>query len=282
MTAHSRRALPVTRFDMLLMLACAMALPALLVSGCKKAAAPQTAVTVQAEHPQEGPISQHIAADAVLDPVAQAAIIPKVTAPVKQFYVQRGARVRAGELLAVLDNSDLKAAAMDNQGAYEAAQGAYALATGAQIPQEVQAAEVAVAQAKANLTMNQQIVKSRTALFKEGAIPGQLLDQSKTTLVQAQGAYQTAEKKLAAVRKVNQAAGIKQAQGQLTSAKGRYEGAQAQVNYSEIRSPINGVVTARPFFAGETASPGTPLLTVMDTATLIAKAHIAQQEAQEL
>ncbi len=282
MTAFCSNATSTTGLKPRRMAMCAIALAALLLSGCKKQAAPQTGVTVQAEHPQQGPVAEHIQADAVLAPVAQAAIVPKITAPVKQFYVQRGSVVHAGELLAVLDNRDLKAAALDNKGAYEAAQGAYALATGAQIPQEVQAAEVAVAQAKANLTMNQQLVKSRTALFAEGAIPGQLLDTSRAALVQAQGAYETAVKKLDAVRKVNQAAGIQQAQGQLISAKGRYEGAEAQIAYSEIRSPIDGVVTARPLFAGETASPGTPLLTVMDTSTLIAKAHIAQQEAQEL
>ena len=281
-TAQSGCPAPAAWLNLRPLLMCALALPVLLFSGCKQAAAPPILVTVQAEHPQQGPIAQHIVADAVLTPVAQAAIVPKITAPVKQFYVQRGSRVHAGELLAVLDNSDLKAAALDNQGAYEAAQGAYALATGAQIPQEVQAAEVAVAQAKATLTNDQQIVKSRTALFAEGAIPGQLLDSSKTALVQAQGVYETAVKRLAAVRKVNQAAGIKQAQGQLTSAQGRYQGAQAQVAYSEIRSPIDGVVTARPLFAGETASPGMPLLTVMDTSTLIAKAHIAQEQAREL
>ena len=282
MTAHSRCAAPATRRKLRPMVACALALPALLFSGCKQAAAPPALVTVQAEHPEQGPIAQHIEADAVLTPIAQAAIVPKITAPVKQFYVQRGSRVHAGELLAVLDNSGLKGAALDSQGAYEAAQGAYATATRAQIPEQVQAAEVAVAQAKANLSLDRNIVQSRTQLFAQGAIPGQLLDASKTALVQAQGAYDTAVKHLQFERSVNRAAALKEAQGQLTSAQGQYENAEAQLSYSEIRSPIDGVVTERPWFAGETASPGTPLLTVMDTSTLIAKAHIAEDLAQEL
>lgn len=265
-----------------LLLACALALPVFLASGCKKAAAPETVVSVQAVHPVRGPIAEQVQADAVLAPVAQAAIVPKITAPVEKFYVQRGSKVHAGELLAVLDNSDLKAAALDNKGAYQAAQGAYATATKAQIPEQVQAAEVAVAQARAMLKLNEDIVKSRTRLLAEGAIPSRELDSSKAALVQAQGAYETAVKNLNAVRSVNSKAALEQAQGQLTSAKGRYEGAEALVAYSEIRSPINGVVTERPLFVGETASAGTPLLTVMDTTTLIAKAHIAQSMAQQL
>ena len=68
----------------------------------------------------------------------------------------------------------------------------------------------------------------------------------------------------------------------MTSAEGKYKGAEAQVNYSEIRSPIDGVVTDRPLFAGETAAAGAPLITVMDTSALLAKTHIAQSLAQQM
>jgi HlyD family secretion protein len=91
----------------------------LLPLGCKKEEeAPTPEVYVQAAHPEQGSISDQIAADAMLSPLAQAAISPKVTAPVKKFYVQRGSRVHEGELLATLENSDLAAAALDNKGSY--------------------------------------------------------------------------------------------------------------------------------------------------------------------
>lgn len=254
----------------------------LIVLGCGKQEAPPTVVSVQAQHPEQGPIAERIEADAVLFPVAQAAIVPKITAPVAKFYVRRGSKVHAGELLATLENGDLTAAAMDSRGAYQTAQGAYATAIHSQIPAEVQAAQVAADQATANLQLNEDIVKSRTALLAEGAIAQRDLDTAKAALVQAQGASQTAEAHLNAVKSVNRKAAIQEANGQLASAEGKYKGAQAQVGYSEIRSPIDGVVTDRPLFAGETATAGTPLLTVMDTSTLIAKAHIAQSLAQEL
>ena len=59
-------------------------------------------------------------------------------------------------------------------------------------------------------------------------------------------------------------------------------GAEAQLSYSEIRSPINGVITDRPLYPGEMAAAGTPLLTVMDISSVIAKAHIPQSEAAAL
>ncbi|HEX8711822.1 MAG TPA: efflux RND transporter periplasmic adaptor subunit [Terracidiphilus sp.] len=258
------------------------AVPLLMLSGCKKESAPETVVSVQAEHPERGSIAEHVETDAVLSPVAQAAIVPKITAPVEKFYVQRGAKVHAGELLATLENGDLTAAALDSKGSYEAAQGAYATATKSQIPEEVLAAQAAADQAQSNLKLNEEIVKSRTELLAQGAIAQHDLDTAKTALVQAQGTYDSAEKHLNAVKSVNEQAAVEQAKGQLTSAEGKYKGAEAQVGYSEIRSPINGVIADRPLFAGETATAGTPLLTVMDTTTLIAKAHIAQSVAQEL
>ena len=260
----------------------AIALPLALLPGCKKEAEPQTQVTVQAEHPEQGPIAEHITADAVLAPLAQAAIEPKISAPVRKFYVERGTRVKAGQLLATLENNDLAAAALDNKGSYVAAQAAYDTATKAQVPEDTLKAESDLAQAKANLDLNLSIVKSRKQLFAEGAIPGRDLDTASAALVQAQAAYDAAAKHMESVRSVSREAALKAAQGQLTSAEGKFKGAEAQVNYSEIRSPIDGVVTDRPLFAGETAATGAPLITVMETTTLLAKTHIAQSLAQQM
>jgi multidrug efflux pump subunit AcrA (membrane-fusion protein) len=182
----------------------------------------------------------------------------------------------------VLENADLTAAAYDNQGAYEAAQASYAVATKAQVPEDQLKAESDLAQAKANLDLNESIVKSRRQLFAEGAIPGRDIDTAEAALVQAQAAFDAATKHLDSMRKVTHEAALKQAHGDLTSAEGKLNGAQAQLSYSEIRSPIDGFVTDRPLFAGETAAAGAPLLTVMETNTLLAKAHIAQAQAQLL
>ena len=59
-------------------------------------------------------------------------------------------------------------------------------------------------------------------------------------------------------------------------------GAQATLSYTQLRSPINGVVTDRPLFPGETAAAGAAVVTIMDTSSMIAKLHIAQEQAQQL
>jgi RND family efflux transporter MFP subunit len=266
------------------LLCASLSLPVLLLPlGCKKAEEePTPEVNVQAAHPQQGSISEQIAADAILTPLAQAAISPKVTAPVKQFYVQRGSHVQAGELLATLENSDLAAAELDNKGTYTASQATFETATKATAPEDVTKSRLDLAQAKANLDLAQSIVTARSQLFTQGAIPGRDLDTAKASLVQSQAAYDIANQHMQSVQNVSNKAALPNAQGNLDSAKGKYMGAQAELSYTEIRSPIPGVVTDRPLFAGETTAAGTPLITVMDTSALIAKLHIAQMQAQQL
>ena len=100
--------------------------------------------------------------------------------------------------------------------------------------------------------------------------------------MQARATYDMAVKHLNSVRETTSTANTKSAQGQLTSAEGRYGSAEAQVSYANLRSPIGGVVTDRPFFAGETAPAGTAVVTVMDTSSLLAKLHLSQASAQKL
>jgi multidrug efflux pump subunit AcrA (membrane-fusion protein) len=253
------------------------------VSGCSKKESPeQTAVAVQAATAQVQSITEHIVTDAVLAPIAEAAISPKITAPVKKFYVQRGAHVKAGELLATLENRDLEAAVTDNQGSFDAADATYQTSIKATVPEDYQKAQLDLAQAKANLDLNQSIVASRKQLFAQGAISGRDLDTSQAALVQAQAAYDTAKQHLDSMQQVSRAAALQAAKGQLESARGKYQGAEAALSYSEVRSPIAGVVTDRPLFAGETAASGAPLITVMDTSALLAKIHLSQPQAQLL
>lgn len=221
-------------------------------------------------------------ADATLSPLAQAAIAPKITAPVSKFFVQRGSKVKEGDLLAVLENRDLSALAVDNKGQLDAAEAAYSMQTKAQVPEDYTKAELDLAQAKAQLQLQEEIVASRKKLLEEGAIAGRDYDTAVAALVQAHAAFDVAQNHFNSQQKVSREATLKQAEGQLASAKGKYMAATAQVSYSEIHSPISGVVTDRPLFAGETVSSGSTLITVMDTSALLAKVHLAQTVAQHL
>src|ERR1035438_4350722 len=75
----------------------------LLTSCSKKEQETEPEVTVQTAKAEKQSIRQIIRSEAVLFPKNQAAITPKIVAPVKKFYVNRGSRVHSGQLLAVLE-----------------------------------------------------------------------------------------------------------------------------------------------------------------------------------
>ncbi len=256
---------------------------ALACAGCsKKEKEVEPVVSVQIAKVQATSLTETVTADAVLFAVRQAAITSKVSAPVRKFYVQRGDKVKEGQLLATLENRDLAASMTENRGGFEQAQAGYTTATKAGIPEEVQKAELDVQQAKQNLDAQTKLMESRKSLFEQGAIPRKDFDQAQVTYIQAKGQYEIAAKHLASVQGVNRQQETKTAEAQLMQARGKFEGAQAQFAYSEIRSPIAGVVTERPGYVGEIPAAGVALITVMDTSSVIAKAHISQVYAVQL
>jgi HlyD family secretion protein len=253
------------------------------VWGCsKEPAKEEPVVTVQTAPVRQTTIQHVITAEAILFPFDQAAMAPKVNAPVRKFYVNRGSKVHRGQLLAVLENRDLAAAKMESKGTYEQAQAAYQTTTAASLPEEMQKAELDVQTTKQALDAAQKLYDSRQFLFQQGALARKSLDEASVALVQVRSQYEVAQKHLMALQSVGHKEQLKAASGQLESAKGKYLGAAAQVDYTEIRSPIDGVVTDRPLYAGEMPPAGTPLLTVMDTSRVIARAHIPQEEAAVL
>lgn len=252
----------------------------LFLAGCSHdSGEKEPAVPVQVVSVQKTTIQRTVTADAVLFPLQQAAITPKISAPARAFYVRRGSPVRKGQLLAVLENRDLSAAAEENSGAYQQAQAAFETTTAASLPAEVRKAQLDTQAAQQLFEAQQKVYNSRQDLFQQGALPRKELDQAGVDLTNARNQYEIAQKHLDALMAVGKQQELKSAAGQLQSAKGKYLGAQAQLGYSEIRSPIDGVITDRPLYPGEMAAAGTPLLTVMDVSQVIARAHIPQPEA---
>jgi multidrug efflux pump subunit AcrA (membrane-fusion protein) len=236
-------------------------------------------VTVEAVAPEREEISEVVRGEAVVFPVQQAVITPKITSTIREFKVQRNSRVRKGQLLAILENADLAAAAEQSKGEFQQAEAAYTTTVGAGLPQEMQKAELDAAAAKAGYEAAQKVYDSRKDLFQQGALPRRDLDAAQVALAQAKTQSDVAERQLADLKRLGEKQALKSAEGQITAAKGKLMGTTAQLSYSQIRSPLNGVVTDRPLYAGELAAANQPLMTLMDLSKVIAKAHIARVEA---
>jgi HlyD family secretion protein len=236
-------------------------------------------VTVEAVAPEREEISQVVTGEAVVFPVQQSVITPKITSTIREFKVQRGSKVHKGQVLAILENADLTAAAEQSKGEFEQAEATYVTTVNAGVPQEMQKAELDAAAAKAGYEAAQKVYDSRKDLFQQGALPRRDLDAAQVALAQAKTQSEVAERQLADLKRLGEKQALKSAQGQITAAKGKLMTSTAQLSYSQIRSPLNGVVTDRPQYAGELAAANQPLMTLMDLSKVIAKAHISRVEA---
>jgi HlyD family secretion protein len=251
--------------------------------GCAKAEKEkEPEVSVQTTPAEKEDISQIVNEEAVIFPLQQATVAPKITSTIKQFLVQRGTKVKKGQLLAVLENADLAAAAESSRGDFDQAQAAYTTAVTSGLPQQIQKAELDAASAKSAFDAAEKVYNSRKDLFQQGALPRRELDAAEVALVAARSQNEQAQKQLVDLQRIGKEQALKSAQGQRLAAEGKYHGAAAQLSYSEIKSPIDGVVTDRPLNVGDLATANQPLLTVMNISKLIAKGHIPQSEAAQL
>jgi hypothetical protein len=187
-------------------------------------------------------IAEVVSGEAELFAYRQASLSPKITSPVYRYYVNRGQQVHKGQLLAVLENRDLAAAVKDAEGALDQAQANYTTTAAATVPQQLQKAETDLANAKANLDAQEKVYENRVVLYNKGAIAGKDLDQSLVTLTAAKTQYENTLKQLNDLKATVAKATDQSATGQLESAQAKKEAADVQLRYSELRSPIDGVV----------------------------------------
>src|SRR5580700_9576876 len=264
-------------------LACALILIALL-SGCGKSKAKEAVeaeppTPVQVDNVTRGPIDLIVNADAVLYPVNQANVTSKISAPVRRVLVNRGDHVKTGQLLAELENRDLAASAEESRSQLDQAQSAYQTITGATVPEDRTKAEADVQADRQTLDAAKKLYDNRVDLQKQGALAQKLVDDARVAMVQAQSQLDTAQRHLESVQQVTGTEQRKAAQAQVNAAKAHYDSAAVQVAYAEVRSPINGIVSDRSVYPGETAAAGAPIVSIVDISQVVARANIPVKEA---
>jgi HlyD family secretion protein len=257
---------------------------AIFITACggKKEEEAAPVVTVDVAPVLLSKIQRTIRADGLLYPRQQAAIVPKITAPVKKIYVQRGTRVRAGQLLVELENQDLAGAATESRATLSQAEATFETTSKATVPEELQKAQLDAKAAQDAVNAQQSVFDNRQRLFSEGAIAQKDVNDAQVALSQARTQSETARKHLDDLQSFANDQALKAAAAQRDAARGRNESAQAQLAYTRITSPIDGVVTDVPFYPGETAPSGMPVVTVMDLSRVIARTHVSQADALEI
>ena len=258
-------------------------LPLLLVSCAKKeekeAEAP---APVQVTAVTQDTIRRTVAGDGVLWPKDQASIMPKISAPVQKFYVNRGDHVKEGQLLAVLENRDLTAAAAESKDAVAVAESNLRMTQGANVPEAVVKAQTDVEAAKEAADAAKKVLDSRSDLLRQGALARRQVEEAQVSYARANSDYLAAQEHLRALQAVGKEEQVKSASAQVAAAKSHAVTTETQLSYSRIVSPKAGIVADRPLFEGDMASPTVALLTVMDISRVVARINVPVAQASQV
>ncbi|MBX9692160.1 MAG: biotin/lipoyl-binding protein, partial [Cyanobacteria bacterium] len=115
---------------------------------------------------KRGTIDLTISASGTVRPVHEVKISPKVTGLIKRLLVEQGAKVKKGDMLALMDDSNLVGQVDAAKSAMNLAEAAYDKAVNGNRPQEIAQAEAQVHKAEDGVTFAHQALNRANALVK--------------------------------------------------------------------------------------------------------------------
>jgi HlyD family secretion protein len=256
----------------------------LLMVGCatEEEIAPSVVVDVKTARAELGDVRLSVSAPATIFPRQQANIAARLTAPIRRLLVQKGDNVKAGEVLAELEDLDLIAQRDEAAAAVADAEASLQKVTAGTQPTDIERAHGEVATAEASLNQAQKLYDRRRELFAQGAIPNRDLLTSETELAKAKIAYEVARKSLDLLMNQSREQDVRIARSRLDQANAKLSLLDAQYQFTKILCPFDGTITEQYMYAGDMAKPDTPIFTVIDLSVAVARAQIPEDQAKSI
>lgn len=194
-------------------------------------------------------------------------VAPKVSGYIAEVKVQDNQQVKAGDVLATLDDRDYRVALESAEADLQVSQ-AKLLSSQAQLEQQ----QSAIEQSKATLAANQataqyagQNAERYNRLYKSGTVAAD--DQQKASSTQRSAAAAVRQSQAALLSAVKEIgvlqAAVRQAQADVAAAQASVDQARLNLSYTRIIAPVDGMVGQRAARVGAYVSAGTRLLAVV-------------------
>lgn len=214
-------------------------------------------VPVEVAEVQTGDVTKTVKLTGFVTPRSDVKLTPKIPARISAVHVDVGDRVRKGQVLAQLDDSDIKA----YQKAAEAS---------------LEAARLGLKAAAGDLENTRQVLEGMTKQFSDSGI--KLPDPSAG--LPDSGVELPDEKDLerAKLDYKNAQADYALAEAKLKESQTAVESVRQQSNNAEIISPINGVVAARLSNPDDMANPLQPILVIIDDTEMRVTAGVTEND----
>src|SRR5438874_5456208 len=217
----------------------------------------------------------------------------KVTGRIAWIGVEKGDKVKAGQVLVRLEDQEFRAQVEQARGAVSMAKARLQQLENGSRPEEIQQASANLDEARANLANAKATLERTKPLVEQGVFSRQQLDD-------AQAKYDSAHQRVQALEKAYSLSKIGPHQEEIASARGALEQAQGQLAYAQsqldatqIRAPVNGtilertaekgeLVTAQFASAADTGGPRGSVVTLADLTDLQVELDISQNDFAKL
>jgi len=202
----------------------------------------------------------------------------KIPGRVIRRAVDEGDLVKKGNVIAELENEDLKRQAEETRASVRVAEAKLREALAGSRSQEIKQAWASVEKARSDRDQLKSEYERAEALFKDGVIPTQSRDQAFTAYQMAGAAYKEAMEQYDLVKEGPRKEDIDALRASFEEAKAFLTLRDVQLGYATVTSPVSGVVLVKNIEPGEIVSAGTPVVTVADLNDVWLKAYISETD----
>ena len=189
-------------------------------------------------------------------------LAPKVAGRVVEVKVKEGDRVKAGDLLVLLDLGDTAIAVERDRHGVESAQARLQdLAVGSRAP-EIAAAEAEVADRRSAVELAAKEVQRQEFLLSKNVGAERDYDRAKTELDRARSAVKISEERLELAREGFRRGQTAQARSDVDRARAQLRQSEVVAREAEIRAPSDSIVLHRMAEPGQLLAAGQTALTL--------------------
>ncbi|MGA3195317.1 MAG: efflux RND transporter periplasmic adaptor subunit [Terriglobales bacterium] len=175
----------------------------------------------------------------------------KVTGRVAWIGVEKGDKVKEGQVLVRLEDEEFRAMYEQARGAWDSAKARLAQAEHGSRPEEIQQADHNLAEARAT-SANDKITLDRTRdLFAQGVVSKQNLDDAQARYDADQQKANSLEQAARLMKLGPRVEEIDRARADVEQAKGQMDYEKSQLDATVIRAPVTGTILERTAEKGE-------------------------------
>jgi multidrug efflux pump subunit AcrA (membrane-fusion protein) len=215
---------------------------------------------------------------------AEVKVGSRIPGRVEELAVQVGDRVNAGQVIARLEQDDLRAAVEKARADLAADEAKLLTVRNGARAQEIQTVEAAVRQAEANRVLAQVNLNRYRQLYQDGGIALQVVDTAARDYDVAAAQVHSSREQLGLIREKYTVEDLQYAEAQVQQARAALRIAEATLGYATITAPMSGVVASVSTQQGETvtsgsAAPQAPtFVTIIDLNRLQVDAYVDETD----